>query len=192
IFIGSTTGITETGTASFATPLVIFDATGAPISAAAGVNPASGASLVTTYVPGADSANIQLSSILAPNSSVLLAANHGHITIADINTRVLGVVGQFGSAQMFGEIGGIAGPTAAQNVGKSGERDNNYRFNNCAIGSLTCIVLPEIVPITPQPVETITVLRQQQFNDPTINLLNVGDEDLVLTSEATTDSEKAQ
>jgi hypothetical protein len=103
----------------------------------------------------------------------------------------LGVVGQFGSAQMFGEIGGIAGPTAAQNVGKSGERDNNYRFNNCAIGSLTCIVLPEIVPITPQPVETITVLRQQQFNDPTINLLNVGDEDLVLTSEVT-DSDKAQ
>jgi hypothetical protein len=41
------------------------------------------------------------------------------------------------------------------------------------------------VPIRPAPVETITVFRQQQFNDPTINLLNVGSEDLVLTSEAT-------
>ncbi len=90
------------------------------------------------------------------------------------------------------DIGSIAGPTAAQNVGKSGSRDNNYRFNQCAIGSLTCIVLPEIVPVKPRPVEHVTVLSQQQFNDPTINLLNVGDEDLVLTSEATPDSDTRQ
>jgi hypothetical protein len=192
IFIGSTMGITETGTATFTTQLVIFDATGAPVTAAAAVNRATGPSLVATYVPGADSANILLANITAPNSSVLLAANHGRIAVTNINANVLGIVGQFGSAEMFGTVGGIFGPTAAQNVGKSGLRDNNYRFNNCAVGSITCIVLPEIVPVKPVPAQNITVLRQQQFNDPTINLLNVGDEDLVLTSEATPDSDGRQ
>ncbi|HKW52339.1 MAG TPA: hypothetical protein VJO12_01500, partial [Stellaceae bacterium] len=170
-------GITQTGGVSFSaqTPLVVLDTTGATLPQA--VNPASAASLLSSFEPGGASGNITLTTFSAPNASVLLAANSGKMT-GTIDARNLAVLGTGGSAQLFGNVGGIAGSTAAQVVGKSGRRENDYRFNNCAIGSVTCTVLPSIVPAKPAPVSNVSILTQQQFTDPTINLLNVGAEDL--------------
>ena len=56
---------------------------------------------------------------------------------------------------------------------------DRYRFNGCAIRSVTCTVLPAIVPAKPALLNSVSILsQQQQFTDPTINLLNVGSEDL--------------
>jgi len=173
--IGST-GIRQTGAATFLapTPLVVLDATGATLPQA--VNPASGASMVASFHPGGASGNIVLTNIAAP--SVLLAGNHGHMS-GSINAINLAVVGDHGSAQLTGTVDHISGPTAAQLVDKSGRSENQYRFNGCAIGSITCTVLPAIVPVKPALVNSVSILpQQQQFTDPTVNLLNVGDEDL--------------
>jgi hypothetical protein len=170
------TGFTQTGTAVFLppTPLVVIDATGATLPQA--VNPATARSMLASFHPGGANGNIELTTISAP--SVLLAANRGHLN-GTVNAINLAVLGQSGSAQLFGTIDHIAGPTAAQLVEKSGQLDNAYRFNSCAIGSVTCTVLPAIVPTKPALLNTISILpQQQQFNDPTINLLNVGSEDL--------------
>ena len=170
-------GIMQTGNASFSqTPFVVLDTTGASLPQ--NVNPASAKSLLASFSPGGGNGNIALTNFAAPGSSVLLAANAGHITATGINARNLAVFGAGGSAALFGTIGNIAGETAAQIVGKSGQRENNYRFNNCAIGSITCTVLPSIVPAKPASVVNLSILTQQQFTDPTINLLNVGTEDL--------------
>src|SRR6185437_13170275 len=125
--LGST-GFTQTGTASFATPLVVIDATGAALPQS--VNAATARSMVASFHPGGASGNIELTTISAP--SVLLAANQGHIA-GTVNAINLAVVGESGSAQLFGTIDNIAGPTAAQLVQKSGQLDNAYRFNSCAI-----------------------------------------------------------
>jgi filamentous hemagglutinin family protein len=174
--LGST-GFRQTGNVSISgqTPLVVIDATGAALPQT--VNISSAASLLSSFEPGGTSGNISLATLSAPNAAVLLSANSGNIT-GTIDAESLAVLGTGGSAQLFGNVRGIAGSTAAQAVGKSGRRENNYRFNNCAIGSITCTVLPSIVPAKPAPVTNFGILTQQQFTDPTINLLNVGTEDL--------------
>ncbi|HEX6842091.1 MAG TPA: hypothetical protein VF113_11200, partial [Stellaceae bacterium] len=172
--LGST-GFTQTANVSVSTPLVVIDVTGAALPQT--VNPTTAASLLASFEPGGGSGNISLATLSAPNAAVLLSANSGNIT-GTIDARALAVIGSGGSAQLFGNVDGIAGSTAAQAVGKSGRRENNYRFNNCAIGSVTCTVLPEIIPIQPAPISNVSILTQQQFTDPTINLLNVGTEDL--------------
>jgi fibronectin-binding autotransporter adhesin len=174
--LGST-GFRQIGNVSISgqTPLVVIDATGAALPQT--VNISSAASLLSSFEPGGTSGNISLATLSAPNAAVLLSANSGNIT-GTIDAESLAVLGTGGSAQLFGNVRGIAGSTAAQAVGKSGRRENNYRFNNCAIGSITCTVLPSIVPAKPAPVTNFGILTQQQFTDPTINLLNVGTEDL--------------
>jgi hypothetical protein len=174
IELGST-GFTQSANVSVSAPLVVIDVTGAALPQT--VNPATAASLLSSFEPGGASGNISLATLSAPNAAVLLSANSGNIT-GTIDARSLAVLGSGGAAQLFGNVDGIAGSTAAQAVGKSGRRENNYRFNNCAIGSVTCTVLPEIIPIQPAPVSNVSILTQQQFNDPTISLLNVGTEDL--------------
>jgi hypothetical protein len=135
--------------------------------------------LLESFTPGSASGNIALTTVNATNSSVLLAANHGAITAQDIDAKHLAVFGSGGVAQLFGHVNGISGPSAASQVDKSGQRDNLYRFNDCAIGTVSCIVLPLIPPQKPQPVNNVSILQQQQqFTDPTVDLLNIGTEDL--------------
>ena len=83
-----------------------------------------------------------------------------------------------GSAGLEGSVGGLSGGAAAEIAVRSGAPDNAFQLNSCAIGNATCVVLPLFVPIVPQQVDTIELSNsRQKFDDPTLERLDVGDED---------------
>jgi len=54
--------------------------------------------------------------------------------------------------------------------------DNNYRFNDCVIGSVTCVVLPTLTPVVPQAAREIDILvarpSEEDFDAPLINIFD--------------------
>jgi hypothetical protein len=142
---------------------------------------------LTGFEPGPSSANITLSTLMAPDSSLLLAANNGRIDATDLVARALTVSGQGGAAQLFGEVGGIAGPAAAAIVFKSGQPESDYFFNDCVIATSFCSALPVMIgPLAisgaqrraATPVNDFAVTDQQPVGNSTVETLGVGIEDL--------------
>jgi hypothetical protein len=117
----------------------------------------------------------------APHSVVLISSGGGAITSlsgATLNIDQLGISGVGGTANLFGCIAGNCTPSAAETSTPSPTASNNYRFNTCAIGSPTCIVLPSLTPVQPSPISSFAVLAvaptQEDIDAP---LTNIFDED---------------
>ncbi|WP_245987034.1 filamentous hemagglutinin N-terminal domain-containing protein [Azospirillum thermophilum] len=124
--------------------------------------------------------NIALGETYAGNSEFRLFAGSGTIT-GTIHAKGLGVAGVGGSASLFGTVGGRPGTAAAQLVFKQLPRENAYKFNNCAIGGVTCVVLPPFEPVRPEPTLAGPLFHQvfppaDPIRD---NLINTGNEDFI-------------
>jgi hypothetical protein len=91
--------------------------------------------------------------------------------------------GTTGSSQLTGTVRGESGQTAATNAyitsgSVSAARSSQYRINNCAVGSVNCVVVtPEEVPVT-NPVQNILIgTTQAQDDNPDLILPNVAERD---------------
>jgi fibronectin-binding autotransporter adhesin len=170
---------TQTGTSTFDSGVIAIDLTGASLPALQALPPGSTASVLSGFTLGPQFGSVSLQTIAAPQSALLLLVNSGSITAGPINVRDLGIAGAGGSASISGTINGVSGQLAAPLAFKSGARDNNYQFNDCALGSATCVALP-IVRALPPPVssDVIIVAPARQIDDPSIQRLNFGNEDL--------------
>jgi hypothetical protein len=117
----------------------------------------------------------------AAGSVTLIFAGGGAVTTlngTNFAVAELGVSGLGGLANMFGTIGTNSSPSAASSAFINPDSSNQYRFNNCAIGSTTCIVLPTNTPIQPQAVSQLNVLISlPQEDDIDAPLINVFDEE---------------
>jgi filamentous hemagglutinin family protein len=133
-------------------------------------------------IPGSASYNITFDGTLnAQNSVVLLLANNGAISVSPaggIFVKDLGLTGSVaGSAVLYGAIRGNATKAAAELGQIIPTANNNYQFNNCAIGSTTCIVLPPFVPVQPQQISQFDLLvaRPAQQDDLDAPLIDIFD-----------------
>jgi hypothetical protein len=134
--------------------------------------------LVQSVVRGSLSGDISLGKIEAGQTTLLVTFGSGKLS-GEINVKELALIGAGGSASLSGRLHGTGGQAAAQLAAKSGERDNAYRLNDCAIGNTSCIVLPFLVPTVPQQVVTIQLSKDRSnFDDPTLERLNYGNEDV--------------
>ncbi len=171
---------TAMGTLNVASPLLIIDVTGAPVATMLTLADARPAALVNEIDPGPESGlgTLNLGNLQAPNTTALLILGEGKAR-GQINIEALGVIGiNGGSAGLEGSVGGLSGGAAAEIAVRSGAPDNAFQLNACAIGNATCVVLPLFVPIVPQQIDTIELSNsRQKFDDPTLERLDVGDED---------------
>ncbi len=134
---------------------------------------------LNNFTPGPTAGNISLGSVSA-SGVLFLSAGAGNITASNLNATVLAIDGAHGSAELFGTVGGTGGLGAAQIVLKSGEKENAYRINNCAIGSVSCIVVPRFVPTAPPTTLNVFLIEPTRAPDDTnLQAFSVGDEDLL-------------
>lgn len=146
---------------------------------AAGGGSISNANIIKTsqFAPGNTDNPISFGthSIDATGSVMLLFADAGGIT-GTVNVHGLGVSGLAGSADLRGSVDGNTTQTAAQLSFINPRSQNDYKFNDCAIGSATCIILPNLVPIQPQPVSQIDILvarpSEEDLDAPLVNIFD--------------------
>ncbi|HET7880648.1 MAG TPA: hypothetical protein VFL55_07155, partial [Acetobacteraceae bacterium] len=95
------------------------------------------------------------------------AIGQAHVQNLDVLTNG----GQAGASNLTGSVTGLSGPAAAGVAGIAPSPNNNFRFNQCQIASVSCILLPgEAVP-TANPLNDIDIGRLFNPNQ---------DEDLLL------------
>jgi hypothetical protein len=212
IVLASSGAFTQSGTLTVTSPDLVIDTTGKFQNAGALLS-----QLLSS--PGSDGITIQDRSVInnsafspsgssnpikfggtlaAHNSIVLLLANKGAITGGSsgsptIDVKALGVSGTGGSASLFGSIGGSATTAAAANGRINPVPDNKYRFNDCVIGSVTCIVLPGLTPIQPQAASQVDVLAARPAEeDIDAPLINIFDEEHLCEQMLAADPERAK
>jgi filamentous hemagglutinin family protein len=121
---------------------------------------------------------------LTVQGSLILVESHAKITGLVNVAGELGFVSDgTGSAVLDGSIQNVFGQAAAQfgRISVSGiiTPSNDFKFNNCATGSATCVVVPTFVPVEPQTVETLDLAQQQRaFDDIDVERLDTGKEDI--------------
>jgi hypothetical protein len=124
-------------------------------------------------------ANISLQPVASLDLVMLLNAGAGNVT-GSVDVRQLGVFGTNGSADLKGTVRGVTGQAAGQLVVKVLQPDNNYRFNDCAMGSATCVAIPAITPVTPRAINDLTIVpARPSFRDTDIQIVGNANEDLM-------------
>jgi len=167
IIVGPDLVISTTGSTPNATAL----SAGGPYTTAADIN-------TLALLAGSSANPITFATLQATDTVLLLLANSGIITGTDVNVLQLGVYAFGASATLSGSIGGNASTTAAETAIFFPSPSNNYRFNTCAIGSVSCVVLPSVTPIQPAPIGGFAVLvAPQPEDDIDAPLTNIFDED---------------
>jgi filamentous hemagglutinin family protein len=115
---------------------------------------------------GSKSNNINFGGTLLANSTaVFLLANSGVITGNNVNVGQLGLAGFGSSATLSGSVGGNGSTTAAELGFIFPVEANDYRFNTCAIASTSCVVLPSLTPIQPNPISNFAVVVARPAED---------------------------
>jgi hypothetical protein len=171
----------QTGTSNFSAGLILIDTSGLTQKQIMAVH-ATNADIIFKLPPAAVTAPsskpvITLGQLDAPNSILLLSTSSGELSGA-IKVKQLGIRGEFGVSNLTGSINNISGLSAAQIAIHDPDPDNNYRLNTCVIGSPTCLVLPLLVPVSPDDVNTFELLQDQgQLDDLDIERLDTGNED---------------
>jgi hypothetical protein len=124
---------------------------------------------------------------LTTSGALILVGNGTKMTMpssGSLNVKQLGVIASGSSnsvgANLFGMIGGEGGQAAPSNLqiarafvllgGLPESADNNYRFNACAIGSPSCVIVPLAAPKRPDPINNFDFYPQA----PDLDNLNVG------------------
>ena len=193
IVLASNGAFTQSGTLTVTSPDLVIDTTGKNAGALLSQllsSPGSNGITIqdrsvinnSAFSPSGNSNPIKFGGTLAANNSiVLLLANKGAITGGSsgsptIDVKALGVSGTGNLASLFGSIGGSATTAAAANGRINPVPDNNYRFNDCVIGSVTCVVLPGLTPIQPQAAREVDVLvarpAEEDIDAPLINIFD--------------------
>jgi hypothetical protein len=151
------------------------------------------------FKPEGKGANINFDGKLsAPNSTLFLLADKGTISGGSngnpqIFVKQLGVSGQGDLAALFGEIDGNGQSTAALQGRINPFTQNEYKFNDCAIGSPTCIVLPTFTPIQPQAISEVDILfARPAEEDVDAPLINIFDEERLCEQLLRRDPERAR
>jgi hypothetical protein len=189
VVLSSSGGFTQRGTLTVLSPntaashLFVVDTTGRgvlPLLADLGGGTGTvNAGIITQggFAPAAASNAISFDTgtVNATGSVMLLLGGAGPMT-GTVNVAGLGVSGQGGSADLHGSIAGNTIQTAAQQGFINPQPQTNYQFNGCAIGSTTCIVLPNVVPIQPQAVSQVDILvarpSEEDIDAPLINIFD--------------------
>jgi hypothetical protein len=209
IVLASNGAFTQSGTLTIAKSSdLVIDTTGKDaatllkqLQSVSGSNTITNPVVITNplFTPSGNSSPITFGGTLAAgNSVVLLLANKGAITGGSsgsptITVGQLGVSGAGGSASLFGSIAGNATTTAASQGRINPGPDNNYRFNDCVIGSVTCVVLPGLTPIVPQAAQEVDVLvARPSEEDIDAPLINIFDEERVCEMLLRTNPERAK
>ncbi|WP_431285855.1 filamentous hemagglutinin N-terminal domain-containing protein [Humitalea sp. 24SJ18S-53] len=144
------------------------------------LNPTSTFTPIASTEPGGA---VQLN-LLATDLPVFLLLNGGAAS-GDIIAGRLSVQGAGGRVEVSGRLGPFDGSAAAARATLSTVVDGayapagqqNYRFNNCVLGSVNCTVLAVLVPV-PVPTREITELRTAPTpRDPDALLPNIAEED---------------
>jgi hypothetical protein len=170
----------QTGTATFSGRLVALDSTGASTAALAAFDTVDIATALNGLVSGGGHGALTLGTINAPSSTLLLSAGTSAISVIALTADRLAVDGAGASAAISGIVGGATGTGAAQLAFKNGQKDNNYKINDCAIGATACIVVPRFVPIVPPSTLNIVLLAPTRApDDSNLQAFSVGNEDLI-------------
>jgi hypothetical protein len=90
----------------------------------------------------------------------------------------LRMVGVGGSATLTGSVAGVSGGVAAQRVRKQLPRSNDYRLNDCAMGSPTCIVTSIPALPVPQSVSRPDFPEPPRLEEEDVRRVSRGNEDL--------------
>ena len=94
------------------------------------------------------SGNITFNGLLqATGSVVFFSAGSGVITGSGINVGQFAVAGSGGSATLIGSISGDSSTAAGEKAFIFPMPSNSYRFNGCALGSVSCVLLPTLTPV---------------------------------------------
>ncbi|MFV3126326.1 filamentous hemagglutinin N-terminal domain-containing protein [Niveispirillum sp. KHB5.9] len=96
----------------------------------------------------------------------------------DIDVRSLWLAGVGGSATLTGSVAGVTGGVAAQRVRKQLPRSNEYRLNDCAMGSPTCIVTAIPAQPVPQAVGRPDFPEPVRLEEEDFHRVSRGNEDL--------------
>ncbi|HEX3885028.1 MAG TPA: hypothetical protein VHW66_20405 [Stellaceae bacterium] len=133
--------------------------------------------------------------VSAAGTQTVLFGGHGTVDSVSGGLLVKGLLvsGAGGSAGLFGSIGGIATSTAAQEGLINPSSSNNYRFNTCVIGSVSCILLPALIPVEPQAATQIDILvARPAVEDLDAPLVDIFDEQRLCEQLLRTDPKRAR
>jgi hypothetical protein len=182
IFVGATS-ILQTGSLALnRSSLNILDTTGSFVPAV--FDPQADLSAYITKLPMAMPGTAMTFDNLTVQGSLILIESGAKLTGKVAINGKFGIVSNgTGSSDLTGSIQNVFGQAAAQfgRISISGiiAPSNDFKFNNCATGSATCVVVPTFVPVEPQTVETLDLSQQQRaFDDIDVERLDTGKEDL--------------
>jgi filamentous hemagglutinin family protein len=182
IFVGATS-ILQTGSLALnRSSLNILDTTGSFVPAA--FDPQADLSAYIMKLPLASPGTAMTFDNLTVQGSLVLIESGAKLTGKVAINGKFGIVSNgTGSSDLTGSIQNVFGQAAAQfgRISVSGTiaPSNDFKFNNCATGSATCVVVPTFVPVEPQTVETLDLSQQQRaFDDIDVERLDTGKEDL--------------
>jgi hypothetical protein len=172
--------LTQTGALTFSSNLAVLDSTGAAIDNLASFNTGNIAAGFNALIAGPANGTISVQNVTA-SGTLLFSSGTGSLTGAVITAQQLAVFGANGAATLGSvTIGGESGPGAAQIAFKSGDKENAYQINNCAIGSTSCIAVPRFVPVGTPPVRNFVLIEPTRPpDDSNLQAFSVGEEDLI-------------
>jgi hypothetical protein len=164
-------GFAQLGAVSVTAPVFAVDTTGDGIAAliAAVPSPSIGAAAIALLPPASTDNPMQFADLVAPNSVMLLVAGRG-VVGGTMTVRELGLSGTGGSADLFGSIAGVAGPTAALLGLRNPGPEAAYLFNDCIIASAFCTAQPVQI-FAQQPTTVVTAPRRLPVLTATVNFI---------------------
>jgi hypothetical protein len=182
IILASTGAFSQSGSLAIAGPDLVIDTTGLNASrllpTGGGVYTQGSQVLAIGTIPGSFAGGaVSFAGLSAANTTLFITAGSGAITGSGVNVSQLGVVAGAGTATLTGSISGNSSTTAAELGFAVPAPSNNYRFNTCAIGSVSCVALPALSPIQPAPINNFEVnIAQPAADDLDAPLTNIFDE----------------
>jgi hypothetical protein len=180
VLFSSSGSFTQTLKTAFQSKVAAIDTTGRGIDTLGSVVSSDAtADTIARIGQSGGGANISLESVSNADLVMLLNAGIGKVG-GRVDVQQLGVFGTNGSADMNGTVRGVTGQGAGQLVVKVQQPDNNYRFNDCAMGSPTCVAIPAITPVAPRAINDLTIIpARPSFRDTDIQIVGNANEDLM-------------
>jgi filamentous hemagglutinin family protein len=171
VLLDTAGGFAQRGAVAVTAPVFAVDTMGDGVARLLGVitSPRVDAGVIAGLPPSSTDNPMQFADLLAPNSVVLLGAGRGAVG-GTMTVGQLGLSGTGGSADLFGSIAGVGGPTAALRGLRNPGAEATYQFNDCIIASAFCTAQP--VPIvSQQPVTVLTAVIRLPVLTATVNLI---------------------
>jgi hypothetical protein len=158
ILLDAAGGFAQLGAVTVTAPVFAVDNTGDGIATLLAAIPSTsiGAAAIAFLPPSSADNPMQFADLVAPSSAVLMFAGRGAVGGA-MTVRQLGLSGTGGSADLFGSIAGVGGPTAALLGLRNPGPEATYLFNDCIIASAFCTAQP-VSTVAQQPTTVLTAL----------------------------------